>query len=334
MDRKTFVWFVVLGLALAGCSIVSAAPVVAETAGATAAPVNISASAVDTNAPPTPVAASPVAEVPVATAASLLATETPPASPRPTLAPDGWKTLPVVPTVSARARQIYQRGLAQGNNPNAFSKVGDCQNVPSFFLSTFDRPGEYRLGETYAPLQATIDHFSGQFARHSLAVKRGFNVASVLNPMMADKSVCQPSETPLACEFRLNKPSIALISMETGWSNRPADGYVLYMRQILDFCVANGVVPIIGTKADNLEGNHSINQAIAALANEYDIPLWNFWLEVQPLPGHGIGPDNFHLTFALNYFDDRPTMRYGWPHRNLSALQALDAVWRGVSVTQ
>src|SRR6185369_7085352 len=32
----------------------------------------------------------------------------------------------VLPSVSARARAIYQLGIALGNNPRAFSKIGDC----------------------------------------------------------------------------------------------------------------------------------------------------------------------------------------------------------------
>ncbi|MEP7359802.1 MAG: hypothetical protein ABI847_21300, partial [Anaerolineales bacterium] len=32
----------------------------------------------------------------------------------------------VVPTVSARTIEIYRAGLALGNSPRAFAKVGDC----------------------------------------------------------------------------------------------------------------------------------------------------------------------------------------------------------------
>ncbi|MBI5961421.1 MAG: hypothetical protein HY866_21960, partial [Chloroflexi bacterium] len=49
--------------------------------------------------------------------------------------PESWQTRPVIPAVSETAREIYARGLAAGNNPQAFSKVGDCQNVEAYFLS-------------------------------------------------------------------------------------------------------------------------------------------------------------------------------------------------------
>src|SRR5512134_1826527 len=38
-------------------------------------------------------------------------------TPRPTLGPDSWKSLPVVPTISDRVVEIYLRGFAAGNNP-------------------------------------------------------------------------------------------------------------------------------------------------------------------------------------------------------------------------
>jgi hypothetical protein len=59
--------------------------------------------------------------------------------------------------------------------------------------------------------------------------------------------------------------------------------------------------------------------------------LWNFWLAVQPLPDHGLWKDGFHLTVGNNDFSDPLAMRYAWPIRNLTALQALDAVWHAVS---
>ena len=140
------------------------------------------------------------------------------------------------------------------------------------------------MGEQYAYLQPTIDQFAGSWERHSQAVRGGFNVASVFSPMMSDKTACGKDETPLDCEFRLNKPSIVLISMETWWSKRPAETYETYLRQIVEYVLEHKAVPILATKADNLEGDWSINAAVARVAYDYDVPLWNFWAAVQPLP--------------------------------------------------
>jgi hypothetical protein len=244
--------------------------------------------------------------------------------------PDAWKELPVIPEVTDTAREIYQRGMETGNDPNRFSKVGDCQNVTAFFLTSFDYPLQHDLGE-YDHLQGTIDHFSGSWEREGAAVRDGFNVASVLSPLWANPELCEVGENPLQCEYRLNNPGFVIISMETWWSGRPADEYERYLAQVVEYWIEQGVVPILGTKADNLEGDHSINASIAAVAQQYDIPLWNFWAAVQPLPNRGLEEDLFHLTYARSFFNDPAALRTGWATRNLTALQALDAVRQRVN---
>lgn len=254
-------------------------------------------------------------------------------SPRPTLTPDAWMDMPVVPVISDTARTIYQRGLKMGNDPQRFSKVGDCQNVTSRFLGVFDHPDDFTLGDEYAYLQDTIDYFGGSFSRDSLAVKGGNQPATVLAPLHADKTICQANESPFVCEIRVNKPAFVLISLEA-WGNRPIETYEGYLRQIIDHAITQGVVPILATKADNIEGDQSVNRTIARLAYEYDIPLWNFWRAAQALPDGGLEDDGFHLTFAGdsgNRFNDPARMAFGWVSRNLTALQALDGVRRGVT---
>jgi hypothetical protein len=245
------------------------------------------------------------------------------------LPPELWRDWPVVPIISERVKEIYQVGIANGNDPHAFSKIGDCQNVISLFLGTFDRTGSYTLGSTYDYLQSTIDQFKGSWIRQSIAGFYGFNAASELNPIFNDPKQCNVDETPVACEVRLHKPSIAIISLETWWGNDTKD-YEKYLRRILDFLIDQGIVPIIGTKADNQEGDNSINFIIAKLAYEYDIPMWNFYAAVQSLPGKGLTEDGFHLSFAQNRFDNSVEMRSAWPWRNLTALQSIDAVWKYV----
>jgi hypothetical protein len=251
------------------------------------------------------------------------------ATPKPPLEESAWMDMPAVPTgVSARAREIYELGLEMGNDPARFSVIGDCQNVSSYFLSVFDQPGEFSLGEEYDDLQPTIDYYQGSFSRTSLAVKGGFNAAAVISPLRADPKACNKGESPLDCELRVWNPSVVFVSMETWWSEKPAEEYDKYMRRVIDRIIETGAVPIIATKADNLEGDHSINATVAQIAYDYDIPLWNFWAAVQPLPNHGLWEDGFHLTFARNFFDDPARMKSAWPWRNLTALQTLDVVRR------
>jgi hypothetical protein len=254
------------------------------------------------------------------------------ATPRPSPGAEDWKTLPVVPAFDGRAAEIFRRGISMRRDFHAFSKIGDCQNITTYFLAGFEQSDKYRLGE-YAGLEVTIDWFKGFFGRKSLAVKGGLNVASVMNPLMADPNSCLKGESPLACELRVNNPSVALISFEEAWDGN-VQKYETYLRKVIEYAVEQGVVPVVATKADDLEGGNRINALIARLAWEYDIPLWNFWAAAQPLPAHGLSKDGFHLTQGygfLNYYFDLPPAQWsGWMARNLSALQALDAARAGL----
>ena len=247
------------------------------------------------------------------------------------LPPDQWKNWPVLPVVSQRAREIYQRGLARGNDPKRFSKIGDCQVIRQYFLGYLDDGDQtVRLGDNYGKLNAALENFRGSYTRGSEAVRTGYNVASVLSALNADPKACKAGETPLDCEFRTWNPSIVIISMETWTPDRPTAAFEGYLRQIVDFVVSRDVVPILATKADNLEGDHSINAMIARVAAEYDLPLWNFWAAADSLPTHGLMEDGFHLTNGPSFLTGE-NLKTAWNVRNLTALQSLEKVWREVS---
>lgn len=236
------------------------------------------------------------------------------------LPPERWREWSVVPELTGREQAIYEHGISLGNDPTHFSKVGDCQAIKDVLMGIYDKPERYVLTAGQAYLQETIDNFAGSFDRDGQAVRGGYNAAAVLSPLWADPEACRPGETPIECEYRLHKPSIVIISLEVWWEGRTVERYEDYMRQIIEFYIDKGVVPILSTKADNVEGDHRINLATARLAYDYHIPLWNFWLAVQPMPNHGIDPDRdgFHISYDA------------WTVRSFTALQALDAVWRGV----
>jgi hypothetical protein len=233
-------------------------------------------------------------------------------------------------SLGSRARDIYQYGLSAGNNPRRFSKIGDCNSVNPFFLTPFDNLRDYRLGGPYVSLQETIRNFAGSFSRESVAAHDGFSAATVLDPAWADRRVCQSGESPVACEYRLNRPSLAVIGLGTNSVWQTDADYEAGLRRIVQFLLDRGVVPILSTKADNLEGDGRFNSIVVRLAGEYDVPLWNFRGAVQGLPNSGLTEDNFHLVWGPSTFTSPPDVQTGWQWRNLTALQALDTVWRAV----
>ncbi len=233
--------------------------------------------------------------------------------------------------VSAQAREIFLRGQALGNRDFAFSMVGDSNTDNPAFLAPFDT-GAYNLGE-YADLELTVGYFKGSFSRDSAAAQGGFSTARVLDPAYADGR-CNAGETPLACEYRLNQPSVALILLGTG-DQHAWQGFEARYRRIIEYSIGQGVIPVLITKADDLESIDNtappgfINAVIRRLAIEYDVPLIDLRRAVEPLPNRGCQPDGFHFNTPPDgqsaVFDDEH-LRYGYPVRNLTALQALDAL--------
>lgn len=240
----------------------------------------------------------------------------------PISAPETGPDAPTIPVISDHARKIFLRGLALGNAPHTFTIVGDCNSYHHYFLSLRD----YKLGR-YDYLQPVIDHFAGSFGQPSQATWQGFSPASVLDSTWANPDICEPGESPLACEYRVRRPSVAFITLGSVGYDNPT--FMNDMETIVEYTIGQGIIPILGTKADNVEGNGWVNLYIAQLAEEYDVPLWNFWRAVQSLPNYGLQEDNWHLTWAEHDYTKFGTLQAGWPMRNLSALQVLDSVWRG-----
>lgn len=272
--------------------------------------------------------------IPLATAvpATLLPTTTPSPSPSPT--PSGPADVNGIPITSivvmpdavrAHVREIFVAGQALGRSPHAFSKLGDSTLLNPHFLGPFDE-GNYDLGD-FAALQATIDQFPGSFARHGVATRHGLHSWSVFDPMWADKDWCLPNEHVLACEFRLNNPSILFVRLGSNDAGAPA-GFRKYVRDVVEFSIENGVIPILGTKADRFEGDNTNNDIIRGVAAEFNVPLWEFDLVAETLPGRGLDEDHVHLiqtTDPHNYRDPAAFQR-GHAMQDLTALLVLDAV--------
>ncbi len=246
-------------------------------------------------------------------------------TPTPDVRPDPhqWSSWPVIPTVSARAREIYQDGLSKGNDPKSVSVIGDCQSEPNVFLGiyTTDR---YFLGDDYQDLEETIDYYRDSFSRRSFGVRDGLSAPSALSTLWADPENCRSGETPVTCELRSHKPADYFyrnLGNQPGTGVTSAKAYEDYLRQIVEQVIANGTLPILSTKADNIEGDHSLNLATAKVAHDYDVPLWNFWLAADSLPNHGLDAnrENIYLTPE------------GWDRRNFTALQTLDAIRRSLN---
>jgi hypothetical protein len=297
---------------------VAAASPTRTSAGATATAVQQAPTATQTSQPSPTLTPSPAfSATPVPTA-----TITPTATLDMRLPASMWRQWPIVPTLSAKALEIYRQGQKLGNDPHSFIRIGDCQSEPEVFLGLYDDPTRYYFDPKYEYLQQTVSQFAGSFARSNVTARRGFGVASVFSPLQNDPKQCSSSETPLDCEYRLHKPIMAFVSMGTNWCKGCTTKFEEYLRKIVDFSIQNGIIPILSTKADNAEGDNSLNEAVARVAYDYDVPMWNFWSAVQYMPNAGLEEDDIYLTVE------------GWNERSFTGLQTLDTLWTALQAAQ
>jgi hypothetical protein len=279
--------------------------------------------------PPTP-APTPTPEPSVTPVASA----TPVASPTP-LGPQAINGIPLdaiapwPPEVAANVRAIAARGRELGRDPRAFSKLGDSTVLNPHFLGPFDQ-GAYNLGD-FGHLQATIDRYAGSFERHGVAARFGQHSWTVFDPMWADKEWCEPNEDSLACEFRLQNPSVLFVRLGSNDAGAPS-GFRYNLAQVIETAMAGGVIPIIGTKADRFEGSNENNDILRALAAEYAVPLWDFDRLAETLPGRGLGDDAVHLKIEdlPHDYSDAAAFERGHAMQDLSALIVLDRVRREI----
>jgi hypothetical protein len=244
---------------------------------------------------------------------------------------------PVVPAISENAKLIYQSALKAGNNPKAFSKLGDCMTENPYFLGPFGA-GQFDLG-SHASLKGVLDYFDSEsFSRKGYAAAGGFNVAGPLDSTWSDPTVCKGGESPLACEYRTHKPSIALIMFGTNdVSYTEPDAYNYYLRSIISQTLDANVLPVLSTfptRPENPQKSVLLNQIAIKVAQDYDLPLINLSRALEPLPHHGVDPaDTIHLSAPPDKRVDVLTtenLQFGFTVRNLVSLQALEAVLAAV----
>lgn len=251
---------------------------------------------------------------------------------------------PLMPELTDHAREIYEAGLEAGNNPQVFSKVGDCMTAAEAFLTPFGLDN-YDLGD-YGDLQDVVDYFDAvparggdweldSFANPGLATASGFNTASVLDAIWSNPEWCDANESPLSCEYRVSRPLFSLIMFGTNdtFFIEP-EFFDYYLRLIVLETINQHIVPVLytfPTRPEYPEKSELFNQIIIKIAADYDLPLINLWLGLQELPNGGVDEiETIHLTVPADgtstgvFTED--TLQTGYTYRNLITLQALDVL--------
>jgi hypothetical protein len=269
--------------------------------------------------------------------------------------------MPIVPRINAaqkaRLRAVLAVGRTLGNRAGVFAKVGDSMTASGSFLTDIGC-GSAVLGD-YSSLASTITFFgttifspslgsawcdvSNSFTAYSVSADSGWTADNALDSSILDPTAAlgcpSPTNTPLRCELLRKKPSIVLIMYGTNDLERSATttAFKSALTTIVQHSINAGVIPVLSTipaRQDAFSARvAAYNQAIIAVAQAQNVPLWNYYRALQSagMVNHGIDADGVHPNI---YNGDQGAnfttagLTYGYNQRNLTALQVLAHIQR------
>lgn len=247
---------------------------------------------------------------------------------------------------STRLAEIFAVGQGLGNRTDVFTTIGDSNTTNGDFLQALGlENGDLCAWGDYENLRASVDFFSASpdgvsansftHAGSSIAAFRGFTSAAVLDPFWATNPVCEGGESPLTCEYRVSRPSVAVLMLggRDVLAFTAAD-YRASVEQIVQQSIEGGVIPVLTTfvvlpeRTDVYPLSLEMNMALLDIAEAEQIPLINLWTAAYALPDHGIGPDRSHLKARVGDYCNfaGAEQELGGTLRTLLTLQALDAL--------
>ncbi len=231
--------------------------------------------------------------------------------------------LPGVPVVNKKVQQLYKDAVKAGRKPGTVTVIGDCNSEHPVFLGRL-AAGAFNLAP-YPQLQKTYQTFLPSFKRVSVATSGSFNAGMAFDTTWADPKVCKGNEGPLGCEMRLSNASVVIISLGTGdtftWQE-----FEKHYKMIIDTVLAGKAVPVLMTKADDLEARQGgapadhINNMVRKLGALYGLPVIDFGKAAQALPDGGLAQER---NVDLQAIDPFHVNEAGMDARILMTLQTL-----------
>jgi hypothetical protein len=282
----------------------------------------------------------------------------------------GWRSAPVVPKLGRGIRSklagVLATGRRRGNRADVFAKVGDSISQSPAFLQGIGC-GQVAIGG-HSSLRSAIKYFSARrlegtsadcpaansFSRASAATQ-AFAVSEwALSAGANSNSSCEPGESPLTCELRIDRPGWAVVLFGTNDVTVGSDivhadtlpGFLESMGEIITEATRDGTVPILSTIPPRIDPTDEawterFNGALYRLARSRRIPMINLWRALDPLANHGLSADNLHPSLyggagCTGYCDPASCapacqaanftamgLRYGYDVRNLITLETL-----------
>ncbi len=246
-------------------------------------------------------------------------------------------SVPVIPEISLAMQEVYQRGVEAGNHPNVITKVGDSLMQNDEYLQVMSQPN-YDLGG-YVFLTQTVEFYRESAGQPSVAARLGLTTYVVFDPMWADPAQCEAGESPLNCEYRLKRPSVALIMFGANDVQHMTDAiFDEQMRLLVEETLAQNIIPVLFTFSYHPDNEFwwqaiNFNLRLVQIASDYEVPLVNLWSAARALPEFGLDVDRIHLKNSgvdwLDFTNGREA-RYGVTLQNLLTIRVLHEIRRSI----
>lgn len=241
--------------------------------------------------------------------------------------------LSIIPIISDEMIAIYEAGQKTGKLPNVITKVGDSLSASEQYLTPMSR--DDNLLGPYDYLQDALDFYGPSMASDSITARIGLTTYAIFDPFWADKARCQSDESPLTCEYRIKKPSVAFIMFgPNDVRHMTNDDYHVQMQTLIEDTLAAGIIPVVSTFSAHPDEQFfwqsiNFNLELVALSDEYHFPLINLWAAARILPDYGLDDDRIHLKpsgFMNLKYDTGHEAYYGISLHNLLCLRTLDEI--------
>ena len=235
---------------------------------------------------------------------------------------------PAVPSLSKAEtgylRQIFRQGLAMGNHPRSFIKVGDSISWTPLYLQGISCKEEKLDGRSW--LKPTIKWFRAlrlpawasdsdcggddPFGRDSTATRPyqpsqwPMTTPPTYPEGLPADTHCDPSEAPLQCEEGLLLPSIALVMIGTNDAQIGVDSSEVRenVREIVTWLKGRGTIPVLSTIPPRLDtpertaSAKAYNAEIRDLGASERVPLIDLYraFRARSMTGEGMSADGVH----------------------------------------
>ena len=271
--------------------------------------------------------------------------------------------------VLSRVNSLAAAGRSHGLQRHVFMKVGDSNSwFPTFLQGAGCGPSNlashnllrrtinwYRAGRLDAFMTDLPCAVGNSFTRDSAATKSCEDSAWLLSNLPSPTrgglcdtpapTECDRPETPIDCEARLLKPSLALVMIGTNDAGEGADpdAFGSNLREIIRALTSRSIVPVLSTIPPRTDSEASLllglelNQRIRRIASEAHLPLLDLWLAMNRrgnMVDGGLLPDGVHLNVlggwgffswaGQSMFLGPTGLTYGANLRNLLTLELLD----------